>query len=144
MHVLVERYHPEELIETNSGLRKIEEHRIGDAWHHIGSLHILLSVLYLRETAGVKNWQDAEKWRFRKVSQIFENIFGTVVTGPIHGKHQTDFIETIKEDLIKSIKALWKQKREGLHPHRLDNKRNKLKFQKILEIYKKSVTLLSH
>ena len=104
----------------------------------------MLSVLNLRETAGVKNWQDAEKWRFRKVSQIFENIFGTVVTGPIHEKHQTDFIETIKKDLIKSIKALWKQKREGLHPHRLDNKRNKLKFQKILEICKKSVTLLSH
>ena len=84
----------------------------------------------LRTTAGVKNWEDVEKWIFRKVSQIFENIFGTVVTGPIHGKHRTEFIEAIKKDLIKSIIALWKLKREELHPHRLDNERNKLKLQK--------------
>ena len=85
----------------------------------------MLSVLYLRETAGVKNWQDAEKWRFRKVSQIFENIFGTVVTGPLHGKHQTDFIEAIKKNLIEALKALWKQKRAERHPHRLDEIENK-------------------
>jgi hypothetical protein len=66
------------------------------------------------------------------------------VTGPIHGKHQTDFIEVIKRDLIKSITTLGKIKREELHPHRLNNERNKLKFQKILEICKRSVTLLSH
>jgi hypothetical protein len=82
-HKLVGINHPEEQIQSHSGLRQIDEHRIGDSHHHIGSLHILLSVLKLRETARVKNWQDAEKWIFRRVSQILENNFGTVVTGPL-------------------------------------------------------------
>ena len=141
---LVERDHPSEQSQTRRGLTKLEDHRIDDPSHHIGSLHTLVSILNLRTIAGVKSKGDEERWLFRKLSQIIENIAGTAITGPINGKHQTDFIEAIKKDLIKSITALWEIKREEAHPHRLDNVRNKLKLQKILEICKRSVTLLSH
>jgi hypothetical protein len=114
MQILLERDHPSEQSQTSIGLKKLEEHRISDPEHHIGSLHTLAAILNLRTIVGVKSKGDVEKWLFREVSQIFENIFGTVVTGPIHGKHQTDFIEVIKRDLIKSITALWKIKKEEM------------------------------
>jgi hypothetical protein len=142
--LLLERDHSSEQSQSRRGLTKLEDHRIDDPAHYIGSLHTLVSILNLRTIAGVKSKGDVEKWLFRKVSQIIENISGTAITGPTSGKHQTDFIETIKKDLIKAITALWEIKREEPHPHRLDNERNKLKLQKILEICKRSVTLLSH
>ena len=141
--LLLERDHSSEQSQSRNGLTKLEDHRIDDPAHYIGALHILASILHLRTIAGVKKRVDIEKWLWRKVSQIIENISGTAITGPTSGKHQTDFIETIRKDLIKSITALWDLKREEPHTHRLDNERNKLKLQKILEICKRSVTVLS-
>jgi hypothetical protein len=100
--------------------------------------------LYLRETTGVKSWTDAEKWIRKKVTRIFENISGRVITGPFHGKHQTDFIEAVRKNVIKALKALWLQQRLDRDYLKLDASKEKPKFQNILKICKKGVTLLSH
>ena len=104
---LVANDHPDERAYIFNELRRIEPHREEDARHHVQALKILLSILYLRETTGVKSWTDAEKWIRKKVTRIFENISGRVITGPFHGKHQTDFIEAVRKNVIKALKALW-------------------------------------
>jgi hypothetical protein len=93
---LVANDHLDERAYIFNGVRRIEPHREEDARHHVQALKILLSILYLRETTCVKSWTDAEKWIRKKVTRIFENISGRVITGPFHGKHQTDFIEAIR------------------------------------------------
>ena len=140
---LVARDHPDEQAYIFNGLRRIEPHREEDARHYVQALKILLSILHLRETTGVKSWSDAEKWIRNKVTRIFENITGRVIAGPYHGKHQTDFIEAIKKNIVKALKALWQQQRLDRDHLRLNASKEKPKFQNILKICKRGVTLLS-
>ena len=140
---LVARDHPDEQAYIFNGVRRIEPHREEDARHHVQALKILLSILHLRETTGVKSWSDAEKWIKKKVSRIFENITGRVIAAPYHGKHQTDFFEAIKKIIVKALKALWQQQRLDRDHLRLNASKEKTKFQNILKICKRGVTLLS-
>ena len=97
------------------------------------------SVLKLREIPEVKNSGDTNNWIFIRVTHVIENVIGSVVTGPLQGDHQAKFVEAIKKNLIKTLTALWKLKREEHHPHRLDEVANKQKFQKVLAICKEGV-----